>query len=106
MRVENKIGKGTFGVTGDSFDQVVKKFKDNGKKSQDFLVKSGEGFKHAVFKLCQRIIENVEVPDSFELTTLQQIYKGKGSKSELSNSRFIHLKDWLPRTCDALVVGV
>ena len=40
----------------------------------------------------------------FEETILQQIYKGKGSKLELKNSRFIHLKDWLPRTCDALIV--
>ena len=31
---------------------MLKKFKDKGKKSYDFLLKSEEGFKHAVFKLC------------------------------------------------------
>ena len=30
--------------------------------------------------------------------------KGKGSRLELGNNRYIHLKDWLPRTCDALIV--
>ena len=75
------------------------------KQSYDFIVKAGQGFKNAVYRLCKRIIENEEIPACFELTILQQIYKGKGSKTDLSNSRFIHLKDWLPRTCDALFVG-
>ena len=104
-RMENKLGKGYFTVQNQDFNEVVKKFKEKGKQSYDFLVKAGEGFKHAVYRLCRRIIENEEFPACFEITTLQQIYKGKGSKSYLSNSRFIHLKDWLPRTCDALVVG-
>ena len=104
-RMENKLGKGSFTVQNQDFNKVVKKFKEKGKQSYDFLVKAGEGFKYAVYRLCRRIIENEEFPACFEITTLQQIYKGKGSKSYLSNSRFIHLKDWLPRTCDALVVG-
>ena len=104
-RMHDKIGRGNFKVLKEDFDKVVGKFKEKGKKSYDFLVKSGHGFKQAVFKLCKRMIEEEEFPASFELTILQQIYKGKGSKTDLSNSRFIHLKEWLPRTCDALVVG-
>ena len=104
-RMENKIGKGTFVVEHNDFDAVVQKFKKKGKQSYDFLVKSGENFKHAVYKLCKRIIDQLEIPGCFDLTILQQIYKGKGIKADLSNSRFIHLKEWLPRTCDALVVG-
>ena len=104
-RMNDKIGKGSFKVTGENFKQVVNKFEEKKKQSYDFIVKAGPEFRHAVFRLCKRIIENEEIPACFELTTLQQIYKGKGSKTDLSNSRFIHLKDWLPRTCDALVVG-
>ena len=33
------------------------------------------------------------------------IWKRKGSQAELKNNRFIHLKDYLARTCEALVVG-
>ena len=104
-RMEEKIGKGSFKVHNQNFVKVLKKFEEKGKQSYDFIVKSGQEFKNAVYKLCKRIIENEEFPACFELTILQQIYKGKGSKAVLSNSRFIHLKEWLPRTCDALVVG-
>ena len=51
------------------------------------------------------MIEQEKFPVNFEKTILQQIYKGKGSKIELENSRFIHDKDWLPKTCDALIVN-
>ena len=50
------------------------------------------------------MIEQETFPERFEETVLQQIYKGKGSRLELGNNRYIHLKDWLPRTCDALIV--
>ena len=104
-RMLNKIGEGSFEVKREYLNQIVKKFKDNKKATYDFLVKGGEKFKGAVFRLCKRMIEKEEFPSSFESTILNQIYKGKGSNLYLSNSRFIHLKKWLPRTCDALVVG-
>ena len=31
--------------------------------------------------------------------------RGKGSRLELGNSRYIHIKEWLPRTCDSLIVN-
>ena len=52
----------------------------------------------------RRLIRDEKFPRSFDRTTLHQIYKGKGSREVLSNSRFIHCKEWLPRTCDFLVV--
>ena len=105
LRMKDKIGKGSFRVNKENFTRVVKKFKDKGKQAYDFLVKAGASFQQAVFILCKRMIETEDFPTCFDLTILQQIYKGKGSRAELSNSRFIHLKEWLPRTCDALVVG-
>ena len=105
LRMNNKIGQGAFAVKKEDFDNTVKKFKDKKKATYDFLVKGGTKFKEGVYKLCKRMIENEEFPTSFDSTCLSQIYKGKGSKLNLSNSRFIHLKEWLPRTCDALVVG-
>ena len=32
------------------------------------------------------------------------IYKGKGRKENLSDNRFIHCKEWLPRAAEGLVV--
>ena len=42
-------------------------------------------------------------PDSFNLTTLVQLPK-KGSQLCSDNSRFIHMKMWLPRLCESLAV--
>ena len=50
------------------------------------------------------MIEEENFPKSFDKTSLVQIYKGKGPSNVLSNSRFIHTKDWLPRTCESLIV--
>ena len=51
------------------------------------------------------MIEEEEFPDSLMLTILHMIWKGKGPREMLGNNRFIHTKDYLPRTCEALVVS-
>ena len=43
-------------------------------------------------------------PVEFGYTLLNMIYKVKGSREILSNIRFIHLKGWLARTAESLVV--
>ena len=48
---------------------------------------------------------NEEIPSSFHKTVLHMIGK-KGPADILKNNRFIHMKDFLPRTCEALVVNV
>ena len=50
------------------------------------------------------MIREVNFPKSFDKTNLIQIYKGKRNKNILSNGRFIHTKDWLPMTCESLLV--
>ena len=93
-----------FEVSEEDFEKVVKKFHLKNKRGYDFLVRGGKDFQKSVYKLCKRIIDKETFPERFEETILQQIYKGKGSRLELGNSRYIHIKDWLPRTCDALIV--
>ena len=48
-------------------------------------------------------MKNEVFPDSFNLTTLVQLPK-KGSQLNVNNSRFIHMKMWLPRLCESLAV--
>jgi cell fate (sporulation/competence/biofilm development) regulator YlbF (YheA/YmcA/DUF963 family) len=62
MRMQDKIGAGSFTVKNEDFKRVVKKFKDKGKQTYGFLVKAGPKFKQAIFVLCKRIIENEEYP--------------------------------------------
>ena len=97
---------GGFTPTRGTFNKVIKKFKDNDKRNYDFLVKTGNKFKDAVFKLARRMLIEEVFPGCFEMTTLHQIYKGKGKKEIMSNNRFIHSKEWLPRLVEVMVVEV
>ena len=90
----------------ETFNVVLKKFKINNKRSYDFLLRASEEFKEAVLKLCERIINDETIPENFRDTTLYQIWKRKpGTKKEdLSANRHIHIKEWLPRTVESMVV--
>ena len=69
------------------------------------MLKTGKSFKRVVFKLCRRLIEAGRFPDRFSDTVLRQLWKKKFSKENLGIHRFIHMKDWLPKCCKALVVS-
>ena len=103
MRMETR-DEINFEIKKDVFKAVMDKLEKKKKSSYDFLTKAGDRFKDAVFTLCRRMITEEEFPKRFEDTTLVQLYKGKGRKDGLQNSRYIHLKDWLPRTCDSMMV--
>ena len=100
--VEKAVGQVEFKKA--DFDKVVENFSWSKKRTYDFLVKAGDSFKECVFYLCKRILETEEIPSSFDYTDLHQIYKGKGPRELLENSRFIHSKPWLPRTVESMVV--
>ena len=92
-------------MTWKKFTEVLEKFKKKDTKTYDFLIKSGEKYQKAIFKLCQRVIDNEEVPDSFRKTVLVMIWKRKGSMDILRNNRFLHMKDVLARSVDAMIVS-
>ena len=92
-------------ITMDDFDEMVKKLEKKNKRSYDFLVKTGEHFKRVVFKLCKPLLESESFPVRFYKTTLHQLWKKKHPKEDLGNHRFLHIKDWLPKCCEALVVS-
>ena len=91
-------------IKKETFDAIVEKFKKSNKRNYDFLVKSSEGFKSAVFKFGLRMIEEESYPEDFDNTTLHQVYK-KGCKNVLSSFRYIHSQTWCPRVTEALVVS-
>ena len=62
--LKDKTGEG-FEVKWDEFTEVLDKFKKKDTKTYDFLINSGDSYKEVIFKLCQRIINNEEVPGSF-----------------------------------------
>ena len=56
-------------------ENILDKFKKNGKKSYDFLIKASAAYQESVFNLCKRIIEKESIPEVFRNTTLNQIWK-------------------------------
>ena len=55
---------------------------------------------------CVRRKREEEFPRRMQKTILHMIWKKKGRQEVLKNNRFIHMKDYLSRTCEALVVGM
>ena len=104
-RMKEDDGKGDE-ASKEIFDQVLRKFKANNKRNYDFLMKASDEFKESVFCLCKRIIETESIPKKFRETTLHQIWKRKPGtrKEDLEANRYIHCKEWLPRTVEAMVV--
>ena len=91
-------------ISKEDYDTVLTKFKTKQTKSYDFLIKAGENYQEAIYKLCVRMIQNKEFPIMFRKTYM--IWKQKGPQEILQNNRFIHLKEhYLPRTVEALVVN-
>ena len=106
LRMEDRSQEEELVIGKGDFKEVIRKFKSKTTKSYDFLLNSGGKYQEVMFKLCKRMIENEEFPLSFRKTLLYMIWKQKGPADVLKNSRFIHMKEgFLPRTCEALVVG-
>ena len=97
--------KDEFDIEEDEYKNVVEAFKRKDTKSYDFLVKSGKKYQEAMGHLVMKLIKTETFPDDFRKTVLHMIWKGKGEAAVLKNSRFVHMKTFLPRACEAVLVG-
>ena len=95
-----------YDITFENFLNILKKFEKKDTKTYDFLIKAGSMYKFAFYKLCERIIKKEQIPTNFNLTMLHMIWKGKGQMNVLKNQRFLHMKNVLFRTVDALNIGI
>ena len=83
---------------------VVEKIKANNKNVYRDFIMAGEKFKLAIFKFYQKCYKMEVMPESYEFTELMQLYKGKGNRLELKSSRFLHLKPWLPKGYEKMLM--
>ena len=95
----------TLEIDIEDFKDVVTKFSKKAFNTYDFLTKSGLKYQEAIYELCKGTIEKEEVPKCFNKTTLIMIWKMKGPMNILKNNRFLHMKNVLARTVDALGVS-
>ena len=84
----------------DTLDILIKKKKN----CYADLKKWGPKFRIFIYWLMRRIYETEEIPDLFLKTNLQALYKNKGSRKDLGNYRFLHMKDGLAKLFEALVM--
>ena len=71
----------------------------------NFIMKGGEAVKAALYTLCKLVWKTEKLPVIWEKSTLIQLYKSKGSRSDLDNMRHIHIKLEDPKFFGHLVVS-
>ena len=90
-------------ITNQEFQECVFEIIDSKKDVYLDFIRSGPRFKMVVFALIQKIFLTGKVPDSFKKTMLMKLYK-KGDQRMLSNYRFLHLKHWLPKVTEKVIM--
>ena len=101
MSVENAESRQP--ITNKEFDRALCEVAASNKDVYQDLNRAGPMFKYAVKELIQRIYQTGEIPDSFKETTLMKLHK-KGPKNVIDNYRWLHLKQWLPKLTEKVVL--
>ena len=91
-------------LTRKDFDDMLKNLKKKKAEKYKFTLKGGKSYVEALFYLYKRVWETEEKPLSWEKTNCTMLYKGKGSKNEFGNQRFIHSKEEIPKSFETLVI--
>ena len=69
-----------------------------------FLLKAGKSLLDAVYNLFSIVWKHEILPEGWSDSLLIQLYKGKGSKSNLDNIRHIHIKEEIPKLFGQIVL--
>ena len=85
--------------------KVLDKIKLDNKNVYRDLTKSGWLFKSALLSFYNRCYKDEKIPKVWEETVLMKLYKNKGKRTDLKMNRFIHLKSFLPKTFEKLVMN-
>ena len=88
----------------EEFLEVMKELQARNKNVYSDIKKWGPKFRIFVYWLMKRMYEDESIPDEFLTTNLQALYKNKGSRKDLGNYRFLHLKTCLAKMFETLVM--
>ena len=86
------------------FEDMIRKLKKKKAEKYKFTLNGGKSYRDSLFCLYKRVWDTEEKPTSWERTNCTMLYKGKGSKNEFGNQRFIHSKEEIPKCFEALVI--
>ena len=90
--------------TKKDFDDLLKNLQKNNKTKYKFILKAGSSLHKCLFRLFSLTWDSETKPSVWENTIAHQLYKGKGEKSQLSNHRFIHTKDEVPKSFEHILI--
>ena len=79
--------------THEKFNEMIKRIRTRCGNKYDFILKAGDSLFNALFKLFEVVWKKEKIPESWRETTIVQIFKGRGLRSDLENIRHIHTKD-------------
>ena len=91
-------------LSWDEFKEVLVKVKLSNKSVYRDVTKAGWIFKKAYFEMLNKIYVSEDIPTKFQSTELMQLFKNKGSRNELKNNRFIHLKEHGPKLLERMIM--
>ena len=91
-------------LTRKDFEDMIKMLKKKKSDKYKFTLNGGQSFREALFFLYKRVWDAEEKPNSWEKSNCTMLYKGKGSKNDFGNQRFIHSKDEIPKGFESLVI--
>ena len=82
---------------------VLRELQQRNKNCYSDIRKWGPRFRLFIYWLLKRMYEEEQIPDDFLRTNLQALYK-KGSRTDLGNYRFLHLKECLAKVYETIVM--
>ena len=86
------------------FDECLEVIKKKRNNKYDFLIKSGNALKEALFCLFKYVWNTEDKPEQWRKTTIIQLHKKK-SKDDLENYRNIHTKMDVPKLFGFMVIN-
>ena len=104
IRLDEKFNE-DIELTKDDFQKLLKQLSRKHKEKYQFILKAGNSYHYVLFILFKKIWETERKPASWKEKMCHQLYKGKGSKNEFSNQRFIHSKEDFPKAFEQLVIS-
>ena len=78
--------------TEDMFKSALQRISEKHSSKYKFILKGGTAYINSLYTLMKSVWESENIPSLWKQTDIIQIYKGKGSPSDLSNHRNIHTK--------------
>ena len=85
VRMEEDISDDIDELTIDRFKKTYETLKKRKGTKYQFIMKGGAAMKAALYKLCQTVWVSEKLPESWDKSTLIQLFKGKGLSSVLDN---------------------